>query len=110
MSGTEHKLALPAGTILHQYQIESVLGAGGFGIVYKARHTLLDTDVAIKEYLPQHCATREGATVHPLSTADEQEFEAGISRFVDEAKQLVQFDDHASIIRCKDFFKDNPLF
>ena len=107
MSGTEHKLALPAGTILHQYQIESVLGAGGFGIVYKARHTLLDTDVAIKEYLPQHCATREGATVHPLSTADEQEFEAGISRFVDEAKQLVQFDDHASIIRCKDFFKDN---
>ena len=107
MSSQVHKLALPAGTQLQQYQIESVLGVGGFGIVYQARHTHLDSLVAIKEFMPQHCATRDGQTVYPLSQSDELEFETGIQKFLDEAKQLVQFDDHPNIIRCKDFFKYN---
>ena len=107
MSSQEHKLALPCGTVLQQYKIESVLGYGGFGIVYKARHTHLDTLVAIKEYLPQQCATREGSTVHPISLSEEKEFDEGIGKFLEEAKQLVQFDDHPNIIRCKDFFKEN---
>jgi serine/threonine protein kinase len=107
MSSKVHKLALPAGTQLQQYQIESVLGVGGFGIVYQARHTHLESLVAIKEFMPQHCATREGQTVYPLSQSDEIEFETGIQKFLDEAKQLVQFDDHPNIIRCKDFFKHN---
>lgn len=107
MSQQEHKLALPTGTELQQYRIESVLGAGGFGVVYKARHKHLDSYVAIKEYLPQHCSTREGVTVHPLSSSDDAEFEQGIQKFLEEAKQLVQFDDHPNIIRCKDFFKEN---
>lgn len=38
MSGSSLKNALPAGTVLHNYIIESILGNGGFGIVYKARH------------------------------------------------------------------------
>jgi len=33
------------------YQIESLLGAGGMGAVYKARHVMLKTDVAIKVLL-----------------------------------------------------------
>ncbi|GAB2699662.1 serine/threonine protein kinase [Aliiglaciecola aliphaticivorans] len=107
MSSQTESLALPPGTILQQYQIESVLGMGGFGIVYKAKHLRLDSDVAIKEYLPQHCASRQGSTVQPVSQQSAEEFNSGIESFLNEAKQLVVFEDHPNIIRCKDFFDLN---
>ena len=48
-------MALTSGTKLGPYQIESLLGAGGMGEVYRARDTRLDRTVAIK-VLPQHLA------------------------------------------------------
>ncbi len=44
-----------AGTRLGPYEIQSALGAGGMGEVYKARDTRLDRTVAIK-ILPQALA------------------------------------------------------
>ena len=41
-------MALSAGTVLGPYQIESALGAGGMGEVYRARDTRLNRTVAIK--------------------------------------------------------------
>jgi predicted Ser/Thr protein kinase len=40
---------ITAGRILNRYQIEDLLGQGGFGAVYLARHIHLGTTVAIKE-------------------------------------------------------------
>lgn len=46
-------MLLAPGTKLGPYEVQSPLGAGGMGEVYRARDTRLDRDVAIK-VLPQH--------------------------------------------------------
>ena len=64
-----HRNALQPGFKLLWYEIERVLGQGGFGITYLARDTNLDQPVAIKEYLPVELAVREAdCSVHPVAT------------------------------------------
>ncbi len=53
-------MALPAGTKLGSYEIQSPLGAGGMGEVYRARDLRLNRIVAIK-ILPVHLAEQSGA-------------------------------------------------
>jgi serine/threonine protein kinase len=64
-------MALVPGTRLGPYEIQSVLGAGGMGEVYRARDTKLDRPVAIK--------------VLPESVTHDQE---RLARFEREAKTL----------------------
>ena len=68
-------MPLVSGTSLGPYQIESPLGAGGMGEVYRARDTRLERTVAIK-VLPEHVAAdpdlkqrfdREARTVAALN-------------------------------------------
>ena len=99
------KNALPTGHVIDKYRIEDVLGSGGFGIVYRARHQELG-DVAIKEYLPPHTAVRDGTEVHPIDSQSRQNYDEGLRRFLEEAKRLVQF-NHPNIVRCRDFFRAN---
>src|ERR1700758_1113326 len=49
-------MALASGTKLGPYEIQSPLGAGGMGEVYRARDTRLDREVAIK-VLPAHLSS-----------------------------------------------------
>jgi eukaryotic-like serine/threonine-protein kinase len=49
-------MALTSGTKLGPYEIQSLLGAGGMGEVYRARDTRLGRDVAIK-VLPAHLSS-----------------------------------------------------
>ena len=99
------KNALPVGHVVDKYRIEGVLGAGGFGIVYRGRHQDLG-EVAIKEYLPPDMAVREGAEVQPLSGESSGNFNEGLRRFLEEARRLVQF-NHPNVVRCRDFFRAN---
>ena len=91
----EHLHALPAGQMLHEYRVERVIGSGGFGITYFAWDTHLDKPVAIKEYLPNEFALRvDAVTVRPKSTADQQDYQWGLERFLDEARTLARFRHH----------------
>ena len=99
--------ALPFGTVLNGiYTVETELGHGGVGIVYRAKHRELGP-VAIKEYLPTELVVREGQSVHPVNTDSQGFFEEGLGRFLDEAKQLIKFRTHPSIVSCRDFFRAN---
>ena len=104
---SDRRDALPQGSVLRDYTIEEVLGHGGFGIVYKARHNELDHVVAIKEYLPSELAVREGTTVRARSADCETHFADGLRRFRDEARALIDFQQHPSIVDCRDFFRAN---
>ena len=103
----DHVNALPPGTRFEEYRLDAVLGAGGFGITYRAYDANLDKFVAIKEYLPVEFATRtEASTVVPHSNADAQDYHWGLTRFLDEARTLARF-DHPHLNKVHRFFESN---
>jgi serine/threonine protein kinase len=75
-------LSLPKGTELNHYVIESVLGQGGFGIVYLARHAFLDELVALKEFLPIEVAGRSGLSIVPHGDSRKQLYDDALRRFM----------------------------
>ena len=107
MDPSQHHNALNRHDRLHWYEIESILGQGGFGITYLARDTNLDQKVAIKEYLPSEFSTRDKQnTVQPISENHTEIFDWGKQRFLDEARTLAQF-RHPNVVRVSSFFENN---
>jgi len=70
------------------YKIENVIGSGGMGIIYKARHAGIDRIVAIKE-------------IDPSFLKDIQIR----NRFKQEASILAKL-DHPNIVRLHEFYED----
>ena len=69
--------ALPKGSRLQEFEIEELVGEGGFSIVYRARDTLLGRTVALKEYLPASLARRgAGQAVAPRSARHRSDLRA----------------------------------
>ena len=93
-----HLLALPAGYRIESYEIQAVLGKGGFGITYRALDLQLDKQVAIKELLIDSIATRvEGSTVVPQSASLQEDWDWARESFRKEAKVLARF-SHPAIV------------
>lgn len=72
-------------TLDMRYAIESVIGRGGMGVVYRARHVLLGEPVAVKILAPERAREPQAA-----------------QRFAREAKSAFRL-DHPHIVRVTDF-------
>lgn len=99
--------ALPAGTYLGEFELLSVVGEGGFGIVYRAWDHSLKRQVAVKEYMPSSLAQRtSGMQVTVRSEKYNETFIAGLQSFVKEARMLAQF-DHPALVKVFRFWEAN---
>jgi len=97
--------ALPVGTRVQEFEIKSVIGEGGFGIVYRAYDTLLGREVAIKEYLPvSHASRREDGHVVASSERQRDSFEKGLRCFMSEARMLARF-KHPALVEILRFWE-----
>ncbi len=107
IEGLRDGAALPTGSRLQEFQIEELVGEGGFSIVYRARDTLLGRTVALKEYLPASLARRAaGQAVAPRSARHKTTFELGLRSFINEAQLLASF-DHPSLVKVYRFWEEN---
>ena len=107
MSDLQSQHALAVGYQLHWFQIESILGVGGFGITYLARDGNLKRSVAIKEFLPSDLSVRrEDSTVEPVSENESETFRWGLDRFLSEARTLARF-QHPNIVGVHSVFEAN---
>ncbi len=105
-SASDHD-ALPPGTRLAEFEIECVLGIGGFGIVYRALDHALERRVAIKEYLPSSLVVRGSTGKLELRSPNHAEtFELGRRSFLNEARLLARF-DHPSLVKVYRFWEAN---
>lgn len=98
---------LPAGTLLAngRYQLQQVLGQGGFAITYLALDTQLKRTVAIKELCPQGCVRDAHHQVAPITLPPDQ-FAQIRQRFIEEAQLVAQL-NHPGIVRIYDVFQQN---
>lgn len=99
--------ALPPGTQLHEFVLDSTLGEGGFSIVYAARDTRLHRDVAIKEYMPTAFASRSDQDrIEVRSERHRSAFDTGMHSFIDEARLLARF-KHPALVEVLRFWEGN---
>ena len=83
-------------THIRDYEIQELVGSGGFGFVYRATDHKLQRNVAIKEYFPKFIAKRGGGgVVQPRLSANDEIYKRGLENFLIEARVLAQFDDPA---------------
>jgi hypothetical protein len=98
--------ALGPGFALREFEIERVIGEGGFSIVYLAIDRQLVRRIAIKEFMPSALALRTSdLTIVPKSERVRETFEAGLRSFVNEARLLAQF-DHPSLVKVYRFWEE----
>ncbi|MDJ0677530.1 MAG: bifunctional serine/threonine-protein kinase/formylglycine-generating enzyme family protein, partial [Calothrix sp. MO_167.B42] len=81
-----------------KYIIEQVLGQGGFGITYKARHSILNNYVVIK--------TPNESLKH------DPEYANYIKRFINEGQRLERLSEtqHPNIVRVRDLFHEGETY
>jgi serine/threonine protein kinase len=104
---TQILYTLPPGTRLAQgqYQLDSVLGEGAFGITYKGMNLVTNQPVAIKELFP-YGSIRQGQSFLLPNNLDEQGFAELRQQFTVEGNCLIQLNS-PHIVRGLAQFEEN---
>ena len=101
-----HSYLLPSGSFLHKkYQVEQVLGEGGFGITYQGIDLVHSRQVAIKESWPEK-AIRQGTTIVWPPTVTPHNRQLQLKQIATEATYISRC-NHPSIVRVYDWFEAN---
>lgn len=100
---------LRPGTVLaERYLLGKAVGAGGFGIIYKAFDLKLETIVAVKEFFVTHIMTRAvGQQEVIINKKSSDEYVYRKERFLAEARTMAQFGNHKNIPNVFEFFEEN---
>ena len=101
---------LPKRTVLNKkYVIARSIGEGGFGITYLAYDLVFNRPVAVKEYYPSGYVARAPRTNDVMLNLRENapQFNRGLRRFIDEAKNLSSINKLDGIVSVLDFFPAN---
>ena len=109
-TATSQAGALTPGTTLQfgRYQIDSILGQGGFGITYLATQTGLNRKVAIKEFfMKEYCDRDITSNYITLGTAGSKEMVARfMAKFTKEAQTIAELQNQ-HVVRIYDTFNEN---
>ena len=86
-----------------------MIGAGVFGITYRAWDPLLQSYVAIKEYYPSGIATRsaDSSKVCVPVGQEQREYHRGRIRFLKEAQDVARFQSEPNIVSIYDYLEEN---
>ncbi len=102
--------SLTAGSVLKErYMLGRVLGNGGFGITYIGYDKSLQRKIAVKEYFPTECASRQtgAARVEPYGGERGERYAAGLESFTAEARRLANLTSIEGVVDVYDVFKEN---
>ncbi len=109
LPGGENTMLLPPGTRLTgnllTYEVETVLGKGGFGVTYRAKEQGTNREVAVKEYFPVRSAQRAPDLIMTAKSGMEEEFRRGLNRFSEEARMLASLRNLPSVVQVMDCFQ-----
>lgn len=99
---------LAIGSVLYgKYKIEKVLGSGGFGITYYAKHITLDKYYAIKEFfINGSCIRNTNKYTVRIQGLEDEEYKKYKKKFIEEAKTLAKL-EHPNIVKVIDVFEEN---
>ncbi len=101
---------LPPGVILKGcFIVGNVIGAGGFGITYKAFDSVLGVVVAAKEFYPAGLVNRAPGEcqIGLLSGEKEGQYADRLNRFLMEAQSVARFGKAKDIVNVFDYFEEN---
>lgn len=98
----------PGTKLAGRYILGHCVGAGGFGIIYKAWDSHHETIVAVKEFFASRMVTRAvGESAVIVNKKSQAEFQYRKSRFLAEARHMAMFGAHRSIPNVFEFFEEN---
>lgn len=102
--------AIEKETVLNErYEVISLIGNGGFSIIYKAYDRELQSNVAIKEYFPNNIAERipHSCEVLTRNSDAEERFKRGMKSFKEEAHRMAELGGLHNTINVLGAFDEN---